>query len=188
MTIGKQIQKLGIKYFITKSDKDFTELYKILAPALLKFLTKYFKIPLEIKEDIIADTFVLIIEKINLYNSKYNFGTWSITIAKNIFFGKAKRNKVVYIEKYFNQIEILEEIPEYMEIPLEEVYKEINCLENPNYRYPMIDFHIKRKSIKEISENYDMNISTVKTHLRWARKKIKEKLEKKYFSYSGELV
>lgn len=84
------IQDLALNYLDTRSDKDFTLLYKRIYPGLRnnskKFLESIFKSRSELEEkvdDVLSRVFLNILEKIDQYNSIWNFSTWVYAILKN---------------------------------------------------------------------------------------------------------
>jgi RNA polymerase sigma-70 factor (ECF subfamily) len=81
------------KFFIEKTGKDFTELYKKYYPKLIYYTSKMCNDPQK-TEDIVTDSFLTAFEKINKYEmEKAQFSTWLFTIAKNLALQAIKNDK-----------------------------------------------------------------------------------------------
>jgi len=102
----KTIQDIALEFLKDKSNKNFSILINRLTPGLRKFTYDYVK-DVDICNEIISLTFVNIWEKIDQYDKKYNFSTWSYAIAKNIALGYLRyKKKFMHIDN--NNLNFLE--------------------------------------------------------------------------------
>jgi len=192
---GKIIQELALNFINDRSEFNFKKLMDRLKPGLLLFVGRM--IPdRDLKEEIVSKTFISIWEKIEQYNSQYNFSTWTYAIAKNEALGQLRisQRNISHEKLTENHSKILRlySAPVYMDLECigpsgedltQHLYdltlKEIDLLEEP-YKTVMYEREVNRKQLQLIAEDLEMNLNTVKTRLRKARRDIKDNLEKKY--------
>lgn len=96
---GKSLQDLGETFFNLRTEQSFTDVYRILAPRLKRFVSGYLKTPQFSQDDVedcVSNSMTKVYLNIHQYNPYWNFSTWSYTIAKNEALkkiGKAKKLK-----------------------------------------------------------------------------------------------
>jgi RNA polymerase sigma-70 factor, ECF subfamily len=194
--IPKSIQSLALDFVYEKNEVNFKKLIERLKPGLLLFVKKYVGNNRDLCNEIVCQTFVSIWEKINQYDEKFNFSTWTYAIAKNEALGQLRMNKrtlsheqltegqsrilKLYSGAFYMDLECIgpnnEEITQHL---YDLTLTEINLLEEP-YKTVMFEREVNKKQLQDIAENLNWNLNTVKTRLRKARKEIANKLTKKY--------
>lgn len=189
------IQNIALDFLQNKNNKTFSELINRLRPGLLSFAYKYVK-DSDLAKEVVSQTFIVIWEKIDQYNPKFNFSTWVYAIAKNESLGIIRnRNKNLSFDRYMHNHSRLFQMynpvfnmnTEVMGPSGEELTQKlfdasvsaIDELDEP-YKSVMIEREINQKQLNDIAIDLGMNLSTVKTRLRKARKDVAEILYKKY--------
>ena len=121
-----------------------------------------------------------------LFRDKYthhtNFKAWLFTIMKNIFINNYRRNKKAntFLEKTDNIQHIHQLIDTFpvtpdSELREKEVRKVVDSLED-EHRIPF-EMHTQGFKYKEIAEELDLSIGTVKSRIFFGRKKLMDRLE-----------
>lgn len=168
------------KIFRERTGKDFSTLYTKYYPKLIYFTSKMCN-DLQKAEDISTDSFMVAFEKIEKYEKdKSQFSTWLFTIAKNLALQNIKNEK----KTISLDIELDEEgttMKDFIQDDegdsyLHEVYakkadvikKHISKLKNP-YKKVIEMREIKKMSYKDISDELNLNLSTVKSQIRNGR-------------------
>jgi RNA polymerase sigma-70 factor (ECF subfamily) len=189
------IQNIALDFIENKNNKTFSVLMKRLKPGLLSFAYKYVK-DKDLANEVASQTFIILWEKIDQYNNKFNFSTWVYAIAKNEALGIIRNgNKNLSFDKFSNNhskllqiynpvfnmnIETIAPIGEELTQQLYDAsILAINELEEP-YKTVMVEREVNQKHLTDIADYLGWNLSTVKTRLRKARKDIAEILYKKY--------
>lgn len=189
------IQTIALNFIEKRDNETFKTLINRLTPGLLSFARNFVK-DNDLAKEVVAQTFIAIWEKIDQYNSKYNFSTWAYAIAKNEALGILRNsNKNLSYEKYLeNHSKVLQMYSPVFNMNTECVgptgddltqklfdasLKAIETLSEP-YKTVMIEREINQKHLNEIAIDLDWNLSTVKTRLRKGRKDVAEILYKKY--------
>jgi RNA polymerase sigma-70 factor (ECF subfamily) len=171
------------KFFIEKTGKDFTELYKKYYPKLIYYTSKMCNDPQK-TEDIATDSFLTAFEKINKYEmEKAQFSTWLFTIAKNLALQAIKNDKksvsldTEYDDEGTTMKDFISEkyddynnhqIYDSNEIKANIIINHISKLKEP-YRKVIEMREIKKMSYQEISDVLGENLSTIKSRIRNAR-------------------
>jgi len=121
-----------------------------------------------------------------LFREKYihhtNFKAWLFTIMKNIFINNYRRNKKArtFIDTTDNlsyihsQIDAFPVSPESV-LQEKEVRQVVDSLED-DHRVPF-EMHTQGFKYKEIADELDLSIGTVKSRIFFGRKKLMERLE-----------
>ncbi len=144
-------------------------------------------------EDVLQETFITVIKKINTFDGRSSFFTWLYRIATNVALMKLRKKKHVYVEIQENP-DLLENIENKVFIDWSQdsslnVYnaeireildKAIGEL-SEIYRTVFILRDIEQLSIKETSKILNVTEENVKIRLRRARQYLREKLSD-YFS------
>lgn len=189
------IQVLAMEFVKNRDDLSFAKIIKRLRPGLIGFVYNYVK-DNDLALEIVSQVFVNVWEKVDQYNTNYNFSTWVYAIAKNEALGTLRqRKKLLSHEKLEeNNSRILKIYSPIVNMEMEvmgptgdeivdqlhaKVLEEIDNLDEP-YRSVMIEREILQKQLQDISDSLDWNLSTVKTRLRKARRDIAENVRKKY--------
>lgn len=191
----QSIQNIALNFIKNKNNKNFTQLVNRLKPGLFAFAYNFLK-DTDLAKEVVSQTFITVWEKIDQYNAKYNFSTWVYAIAKNASLGILRlQNKNISLDNdiFFNShsrllhacnltfninTEVLapvgEDLTQYLyDASIAAIYK----LSEP-YRSVMIEREINQLQLSDIATALGMNLSTVKTRLRKARKDVAEILYK----------
>ena len=125
-------------------------------------------------EEITFDTFIRCFKALNRYDRKRSFSTWLFTIAHNLVIDFFRKNKQEY--EYVDERHSVKDdfVQEY------ETKKKLEKIERALAKMPPLDrelvilFHREECSYKEISEILKLPITTIKTRLHRARKRLRE--------------
>lgn len=132
-------------------------------------------------EDITIKTFSKAFEKIHLYDERYNFKTWLISISKNIFFDDLRKQRTETIslnKKESEAYKIFDETPSaedqlIIEQNLAQLLHYLKQLK-PNYQEIINLRYFREMSYKEIAEKLNEPMSNVKVKLLRAKKLLAE--------------
>ncbi len=157
--------------------------YKLLSmQSYLQYFAKKLTMNEEDANDLVQETNY----KALLFKDKYvhqtNFKAWLFTIMKNIFINNYRRAKKAktFIDStdnlhYIHQhIESFPVSPE-SQLSEKEIRKTVDALEDEQ-RIPF-EMHTQGYKYKEIAEELDISIGTVKSRIFFGRKKLMERLE-----------
>ena len=125
-------------------------------------------------EDITFDTFIKCFKALGRFDTSKKFSTWLYTIAHNQTIDFFRKNKQEY--EYFDDRHAAKDdfVEEY------EKKKKIEKIDQALAKMPALDrelvilFHREENSYQEISEILKIPITTIKTRLHRARKKLRE--------------
>ena len=136
-----------------------------------------------ISEEITIQSFSKAFEKIHLFNPKYNFKTWIISIAKNSYSDYLRKKKLLFKDLNNQRIEnfVSEFNPEQSMINMED-YDNLNLKIDelkPIYRDMIKYRYIEDLSILEISKKLNQPVNTIKIKIFRAKKLLSEKLNEK---------
>ena len=136
-----------------------------------------------ISEEITIQSFSKAFEKIHLFNPKYNFKTWIISIAKNSYSDYLRKKKLLFKDLDNQRIEnfVSESNPEQRMINMED-YNNLNSKIDelkPIYRDMIKYRYIEDLSILEISKKLNQPVNTIKIKIFRAKKLLSEKLNEK---------
>tara|TARA_B000000475_G_scaffold4939_1_gene4351 strand:- start:6359 stop:6865 length:507 start_codon:yes stop_codon:yes gene_type:complete len=136
-----------------------------------------------ISEEITIQSFSKAFEKIHLFNPKYNFKTWIISIAKNSYSDYLRKKKLLFKDLDNQKIEnfVSEFNPEQSMINMED-YDNLNLKIDelkPIYRDMIKYRYIEDLSILEISKKLNQPVNTIKIKIFRAKKLLSEKLNEK---------
>ena len=191
----ESIQSIALNFLEKKDNKTFTLLINRLKPGLTSFAYNFVK-DSDLAKEVVAQTFIVIWEKIGQYKPEYNFSTWVYAIAKNEALGIIRgRNRNLSFDKYmhnhsrllqmYNPVfnmntEVMGESGEELTQKLFDAsLSAIEELDEP-YRTVIYEREVNQKHLNDIADDLGWNLSTVKTRLRKARKDVAEVLYKKY--------
>ncbi len=133
-------------------------------------------------KDLLQDTYFKALKYRDKYTEINNFKAWVFTIMKNTFLNNYRKsileNTSIDVTEDFillkNQEESQLGSPE-SEIAFKEINKAIDALTG-DFRVPLT-MHAEGYKYKEIAENLDLKIGTVKSRIFLARKKLMETLQ-----------
>ncbi len=136
-------------------------------------------------EDITIKTFSKAFDKINLYNERYNFKTWLISISKNIFLDhvRKKRTETISINKTASEAyKIFDESPSaedqlIIEQNLAQLLHFIKQLK-PHYQEIINLRYFREMSYKEMADTLNEPMSNIKVKLLRAKKLLAEIIKK----------
>jgi RNA polymerase sigma-70 factor (ECF subfamily) len=168
------------KIFRERTGKDFSTLYTKYYPKLVYFTSKITNDPQK-AEDISTDSFMAAFEKIEKYEKeKSQFSTWLFTIAKNLALQDLKNEKktmsldIEFDEEGTTMKDFIQEedsennLHDAQTKKAEIMKKHIANLKNP-YRNVIEMRELKKMSYKDISDQLNLNLSTVKSQIRNGR-------------------
>jgi len=189
------VQVVALNFIEKKNNETFTQLINRLKPGLTSFVYKYIQ-DKDIINEVLSQTFISIWEKVDQYNTDFNFSTWVYAIAKNEALGQLRnKNRNLSHErltenhsktlKMYSPTDNIESevIGPVGEELIQQLYdaslNAINQLKEP-YKTVMIEREVNRKQLQTIADELGWHTSTVKTRLRKARKDIAVKVRKQY--------
>ncbi|GGK45609.1 MULTISPECIES: RNA polymerase sigma factor [Flavobacteriaceae] len=136
-------------------------------------------------EDITIKTFSKAFDKIHLYNERYNFKTWLISISKNIFLDhlrKQRTNTISINKKESEAYKIFDETPsaEDQLIIEQNLAQLLNYLKQlkPHYQEIINLRYFREMSYKEMADKLNEPMSNIKVKLLRAKKLLAEIIEK----------
>lgn len=134
-------------------------------------------------EDIAIETFSKAFDKIETYDENYTFGTWLITISKNIQIDKnRKKNASIYSQTSDASEEHVKKIADLSPTPEDKLITEQNLAEllrfikelKPHYQDVINLRYFHEMSYNEISETLEEPLNNVKVRLLRAKKLLSE--------------
>ena len=132
-------------------------------------------------KDLLQETYLKALTYKDEYIEVANFKAWAFTIMKNTFinnYRKSVREKTIFFKT--ENLSLLANIPESQlaspdsEIASREINKVIEALDN-EFKLPF-RLHTEGYKYKEIAQNLNLKIGTVKSRIFFARKKLMETL------------
>lgn len=167
--------------FRERVGRDFTQIYTEYFPKLVFFTNKYLN-DRQVAEDVVVDTFMDALSKIETFDTERVFSTWLYAIARNNALQYNKKKRTVSIDVEFSNgssvISLKDMITEYSDdtIKKEEVIElkvaimrdRIEALREP-LRTTVIMREIKNMKYEDISLELGINLSTVKSRIRNGR-------------------
>jgi RNA polymerase sigma-70 factor (ECF subfamily) len=123
-------------------------------------------------EEITFDTFIKCFNALHKYDPTKKFTTWLFTIAHNTtidFLRKSKQEYEYFDERHAIKDDFIKELEQKRK--MEKIERALNLLA-PIDREIVILFHKEEHSYQEISAIMDLPVTTIKTRLHRARKKL----------------
>ena len=164
------------------TERDRNRLASIMYPKLKYFIWKFFNDADE-TDEVLHNTLFKIFKGISSYSDTYRFTTWIYTIAKNealLHQHKLKQNFATRLDNLTTLPIILDDSAYNFEkeVYFDDLYNmtkfEINALPECIEKSILIDKELNHMRGNEIADKYSMNLNTVKTKIRKARKMLKE--------------
>jgi RNA polymerase sigma-70 factor, ECF subfamily len=136
-------------------------------------------------EDITIKTFSKAFDKIETYNSNYNFKTWLISISKNIYIDELRKQKAETVSIHKNDSEVYI-ISDSSPSPEDKLIIEQNLAQllayikqlKPHYQEIINLRYFQELSYKEIASELNEPINNVKVKLLRAKKLLAEIIQK----------
>lgn len=185
------LQEMGLQFFKTRTDRDFTTVYHRLRPSISYYLREL--VPSQDdRNEVIATTFSKVWSKIHQYDPYWNFSTWVYRIARNeaLLFFRSKKKTYSYegmeamginmeakaasvniddaIQQEDNPIDILHDLAVAEILNLPEIYKTVLTLRE-----------IEKMKYEDIAEELGWKHNTVRTRIRKAREIVRTNLTKR---------
>ena len=164
------------------TERDRDRLASIMYPKLKYFIWKFFN-ETEPTEEVLHNTLYKIFKGIEKYSDSFRFTTWIYTIAKNeslLHQHKLKTQYTVSIDdvgakadRADNSSYVLDK-ELYMESLYSETLRIMTTLPDCVEKSILIDKELNHMKGNDLAEKYDMNLNTVKTKIRKARKMLRD--------------
>ena len=197
-TTGSKLTNLSdielVKLAVDQNQAAFIVLYTRYNTGVRSHVSRYVSQKEEI-EDICLESFQKAFSQISTYNPEYKLSTWLYRIARNTAFdhlSKHDREKNYIPTTSINEdIAELKELPATMHNPEEDIINQqeydkwLNNIEKlkDDYRIVAKMNLIENFGYKEIADNLDLPINTVKTKIRRAKAQLLKMMD-----YSDELL
>ena len=200
----KTYRELTETFLETRSDADFTALYRRIKPGLRTYVYKIVK-DNEIAEDITINTLTKMWTKIEQYDPQYQITTWLYRIAFNASLGYIKERKqktslsklLTYgaeidhsgsmpsaLSDYISDYEDQKTESDYLEeqAALDAKYGEtLYAMKNLKemYRDILVDRMLNGMKYEDLANKYDLPLQTIKNRIRRGKALIVEAVEGK---------
>ena len=197
-TTGSKLTNLSdielVKLAVDQNQAAFIVLYTRYNAGVRSHISRYVSQKEDI-EDICLESFQKAFSQISTYNPEYKLSTWLYRIARNTAFdhlSKHDREKNYIPTTSINEdIAELKELPATMHNPEEDIINQqeydkwLNNIEKlkDDYRIVAKMNLIENFGYKEIADNLDLPINTVKTKIRRAKAQLLKMMD-----YSDELL
>lgn len=164
------------------TERDRNRLVRIMEPKLRYFIWKFFNNKDE-TEEVLHNTFFKVFKSLASYNPKYRFTTWIYTIARNeslLHLHKLKQQMTTDIDAIGNSLFLVDDSQDNLEkeYSLENLYTAtilaIEEMPESLEKSILIDKELNKMKGADIADKYEMNLNTVKTKIRKARKILKD--------------
>lgn len=166
------------------TERDRNRLASIMYPKLKYFIWKFFNDQDE-TDEVLHNTLFKIFKGLSSYNDNFRFTTWIYTIAKNeslLHKHKLQKQWAVRLDNMLSPPAIEDdslfnfEKELYIDSLYDMTQMEMAALPDCIEKSILIDKEIHLMKGNEIAEKYNMNLNTVKTKIRKARKMVKDRV------------
>jgi RNA polymerase sigma-70 factor (ECF subfamily) len=197
-------RELTENFLETRSEKDYTTLYRKVKPGLKSYIGKIVK-DSEATEDILVNTLTKMWTKIDQYDPQYQITTWLYRIAFNECLGfineRNKKTSLTRLQEYGLEIndggtvaiETIGSLVEDMDFKTEmDLWEEDNelqaryesCLRameqlKPIYRDIVVDRLINKVKYEDLADKYELPLQTIKNRIRRGKSLIAESIGQK---------
>lgn len=197
-------RELTENFLETRSEKDYTTLYRKVKPGLRSYIGKIVK-DSEATEDILVNTLTKMWTKIDQYDPQYQITTWLYRIAFNECLGfineRNKKTSLTRLQEYGLEvndggtvaIETIGSLVEDMDFKTEmDLWEEDNelqaryesCLRamgqlKPIYRDILVDRLINKVKYEGLADKYKLPLQTIKNRIRRGKSLIAESVGQK---------
>jgi RNA polymerase sigma-70 factor (ECF subfamily) len=190
-TKPKSLQEMGLAFFESRSERDFTNVYHRLKPSISYYLREL--VPnQDDRNEVIATAFAKVWQKIHQYDPYWNFSTWVYRIARNeaLLFFRSKKKTYSYdaMQEMGINMEAKGPITESdaflsdEDHPVDLLYdmavEEIGNLPDL-YKTVLTLREIDKMKYEEIADQLGWKHNTVRTRIRKARELVRTNLLKK---------
>jgi RNA polymerase sigma-70 factor (ECF subfamily) len=190
-TKPKSLQEMGLAFFESRSERDFTNVYHRLRPSISYYLREL--VPnQDDRNEVIATAFAKVWQKIHQYDPYWNFSTWVYRIARNeaLLFFRSKKKTYSYdaMQEMGINMEAKGPITESdaflsdEDHPVDLLYdmavEEIGNLPEL-YKTVLTLREIDKMKYEEIADQLGWKHNTVRTRIRKARELVRAGLLKK---------
>ena len=164
------------------TERHRNRLATIIYPKLKYFIWNFFNNTDE-TEEVLANTLLKIFKGISSYRGEYRFTTWIYTIARNealLHQHNLRVQRTTSIDTLLKPLDVKDDSAfnmsreEYIETLYSLTHTEMLAMPDSIEKSILIDTAINRMKGVELAEKYEMNLNTVKTKLRKARKILRE--------------
>jgi RNA polymerase sigma-70 factor (ECF subfamily) len=166
------------------TERDRNRLASIMYPKLKYFIWKFFN-DTEPTEEVLHNTLYKIFKSIESYSDKFRFTTWIYTIAKNeslLHQHKLRTQFAVRLDDVESKVDrpddsgfVLEK-ETYIESLYVETLRMMTTLPDCIEKSILIDKELNHMKGNDLAEKYNMNLNTVKTKIRKARKMLRDQV------------
>jgi RNA polymerase sigma-70 factor (ECF subfamily) len=131
-------------------------------------------------DDMAQDTFIKIYRSLSKYNDQYKFSTWCVKVATNVCLDHVRRRKLNYVS--LEEIESFTgtdtDSPEESYLRKEKYQVLQDAIDSlPEiYKAPIVMYHQKGMSYKEIAEDLGKPMSIIKNRIFRARHTLRDNL------------
>jgi RNA polymerase sigma-70 factor (ECF subfamily) len=197
-------RELTENFLETRSEKDYTTLYRKVKPGLRSYIGKIVK-DADATEDILVNTLTKMWTKIDQYDPQYQITTWLYRIAFNECLGfineRNKKTSLTRLQEYGLEvndggtvaIETIGSLVEDMDFKTEmDLWEEDNelqaryesCLRameqlKPIYRDIVVDRLINKVKYEDLADKYKLPLQTIKNRIRRGKSLIAESIGQK---------
>jgi RNA polymerase sigma-70 factor (ECF subfamily) len=179
------------KLFKERTGNDFSFFYKKYYQKLIYFTFKMCN-DTQKAEDVTTDSFIVALEKIDKYEKgKSQFSTWLFTIAKNLMLQEIKvQKKTVSIDieideegttlkDFIQEEEVKENLTDISYRKAEIIKDRMKELKEP-YRNVLHMREIQKMAYKDIAEQLNKNLSTIKSQIRGGRAILRSQTKREF--------
>jgi RNA polymerase sigma-70 factor (ECF subfamily) len=169
----------------TATEKDRNRLATIIYPKLQFHIKNILKSNPHHTEEVLHYTIEKIFRCFYQYNNQWKFNTWIYTIARNESLAylkdlkKAQTTDIEVVTHLFDNVDDSSDVKE-RETQTSELYqltiRTIQSMDDGIEKAILVDRELNNMKCAEISEKHNMNLNTVKTKLRKARRTVRENL------------
>jgi RNA polymerase sigma-70 factor (ECF subfamily) len=169
------------------TERDRNRLGTIMYPKLGYFISKYIKDGTEV-EEAVNETMYKIFKGLKSFNCEYRFTTWMYTIARNealLWLHNRKLQFAVGIDTLTTPLDDKDDYEKVLEREtfFKDLYSvtlvEMEVLPESVEKSMLIDKVINLMKGEELAEKYQMNLNTVKTKIRKAKRILKYQIVQK---------
>jgi len=181
------LQEMGMRFFETRTENDFTRVYHRLRPSISYYLREL--VPQhDDRNEVIATTFSKVWSKIEQYDPYWNFSTWVYRIARNeaLLFHRGRKRTYSYEAMEEQGINMEKKVShdeqyDYEDDPIDSLYDQaVNAIDQlPEiYKTVLTLREIQKKKYEDIAEELGWKHNTVRTRIRKARELVRANLTK----------
>jgi RNA polymerase sigma-70 factor (ECF subfamily) len=179
------------KLFRERTGNDFEHYYNKYYPKLIYYTNKMCN-DQQKAEDVTTDSFIVALEKIDKYEKdKAQFSTWLFTIAKNLMLQEIKQQKKTVsidiemdeegttLKDFIQEEENKESLTDIHYKKAEIMKRHMETLKEP-YKKVLYMREIQKMPYKDIAEQLNKNLSTIKSQIRGGRAILKSQTKKEF--------